>query len=126
MALNITTPIDFIFRVSQGCDVEQPFEIKDASDGSAIDLTGFTGQFVWKRAKGDATALLDISTNDVSPNSRVAIVASTGTVTIIIVDADTSTIGDQVAGGVYEVVLTDSAGIKDCLANSTMRVTKAV
>ena len=129
MALNLTAPAIFTILISEDCDLLQPFTIKDEND-VAIDLTGFTSaRFVVKEKQDDVAALLDFSTSNSSPDSRVEIPDPTdGTINVIITDGDTGVLGAAFDSGLYELIFEDGSSptIIDCVAAGEIEIRKSL
>jgi len=98
--------------MQSGTDIVIPVYLLD-SGGAAINLTGYTARMKVK-SKNPYLELLDLSTSDTSPSSRIEITAATGLVNITIANADsTATVSSASAAGVafYDLELIDSAGL---------------
>lgn len=114
MSLNITEAVKHDLTATQNCDAQYVFDVTDADD-VAINLTGYTAELIIKLERNAASTLLSINTSGVSPNSRIAITALSGRLSIFITDTDTNTVGASISEGVYGLFLIDSSGIREPL-----------
>ena len=101
-------------EADQGGTIELPVAVTER-DGTASDLTGYTGEMqVWSSYVDDA---------DLLATATVVITAATGLV-VGTIDGD-DTLAATWRSGVYDVVITDGA-LPEYIARGTMRLRPTV
>tara|TARA_R100001460_G_scaffold90639_1_gene132324 strand:- start:841 stop:1194 length:354 start_codon:yes stop_codon:yes gene_type:complete len=90
------------FIIEQGATFGHTLTLKD-SNGSVVNLTGYTSAEMDLRAHPDSTSSLATLT---TANGRITLGASAGTVTLAISASDTASL--EASEGVYDLEITDA------------------
>lgn len=102
--------------VNSGADFSQSFTLDSADTNSALNLTGYTVESQMRKWSGSSTATTFTST----------IVAPATTGQILLSLTDTQTAALKPGRYVYDVVITDTSGIKSRVIEGMVLVTEGV
>lgn len=107
------------FEIEQGATLLKPIVWKD-SNGTPVNLTGYTAKMQVRRNAADPTVLLELS----NTNGRLSITPGTGTVTLIFSAATTAAI--TWTRGKYDLELTSADGTVTRLIEGEITVSKEI
>ena len=107
------------FTIEQGATTVKPF-IWKSSDGSAINLTGYTARMQVRRNYASADVLLEATTE----NGRLQIEPSAGRITLVL--SAEVTAGLTWRNGVYDIEMVSSDGHVTRLLQGEIEISKEV
>lgn len=107
------------FEIEQGTTLLKPIVWKD-SNGDPVNLTGYTAKMQIRKSASATDVLLELSTS----NSKLAIDASAGKVTMIF--SSTTTAAIDWSRGKYDLELTSSSGVVTRLLEGEITVSKEI
>jgi len=113
------TAVTYDFVIEQGTTLQKIFVWKD-SEGSAIDLTGYTARLQIRPTVRSDSIYLDATTE----NGFLQIDAANGKVTLTV--SATATSAFDWATGVYDLELEDSSGVVSRLSQGAVKVSFGV
>jgi hypothetical protein len=113
------TAVTYDFVIEQGTTLQKIFIWKD-SEGSAIDLTGYTARLQIRPTIRSDNVYLDATTE----NGFLQIDAANGKVTLTV--SSTATSAFDWATGVYDLELEDSSGVVTRLSQGAVKVSFGV
>jgi len=99
------------FSMEQGSTFNRSITYKD-SNGSPIDLSGYTARMQLRRNIDDASAIIELTTS----NGRISLGGSAGTVALTIAAADTAALAP--IEGVYDLELVTGDTVEKLLAGT--------
>jgi len=104
----------------QGATYSQSLQWKTGTPATAVNLTGYTARMQVRRTAASSDTALELTTE----NSRIAITAATGTVTLSLTAAVTAAL---IAGSyVYDLELVSGAGVVTRLCQGKFTVSAEV
>lgn len=102
--------------VNSGADFSQSFTLDSADTNSALNLTGYTVESQMRKWSGSSTATTFTST--------IVVPATTGQILLSLTDTQTAAL--KPGRYVYDVVITDTSGIKSRVIEGMVLVTEGV
>jgi hypothetical protein len=104
------------FIIEQGATFTRVITWRDADD-ALVDLTNYTARMMVRALIGDASPIVDLTTE----NGGIALGGALGTVTLTITAAETTALGAPL-NAVYDLEVIDSGGIVTRLLQGAVKI----
>lgn len=89
------------------------------SDGTLVNLTGYTAKMQGRTAKFSTTTIFDLTTE----NGGITLGGSAGTISLLLTAAQTAAL---TVSGVYDLILIPSVGVDNRLMEGTVTLSQGV